>query len=212
MSKILIINVFSVANFFKALAFNGRMGNLGMNRTLLIIAAMVAVVDAILFISGRIELAYYNLLLLLILGGLLFVSRQVSVHPGIAFGFLLVGILNALGGLIFIDGIRLYDVYFGFLKIDMLIHFVAVLTFTLLVYTLLVSSLKPRKGLFLAFTAMMFAMGGGALFEILELLGIVVLNNAGVGGYFNNAIDLVSNFAGATVAALLLASRKYEPL
>lgn len=50
----------------------------------------------------------------------------------------------------------------------------------------------------------MGAMGFGALNEVIEFSATVVDPNNGVGGYVNNALDLVFNLLGALVALFIL--------
>ncbi len=51
------------------------------------------------------------------------------------------------------------------------------------------------------------AMGLGAVNEIIEFTAVVTIADTGVGGYFNTALDLVFNAAGAIIAVLWLAAR-----
>jgi hypothetical protein len=53
------------------------------------------------------------------------------------------------------------------------------------------------------FAAFLIAMGCGAINEIVELIATLTVPESGVGGYFNNAVDLVANAAGAALASLL---------
>ncbi len=47
----------------------------------------------------------------------------------------------------------------------------------------------------------MMASGAGALVEIVEYVGTLLLENSTVGGYSNNMQDLVANSIGALIGA-----------
>jgi putative membrane protein len=51
------------------------------------------------------------------------------------------------------------------------------------------------------------SIGIGALNEVIEF-SVVVLFTSGVGDYFNNALDLVFNAAGALISVLYMSNRK----
>lgn len=113
-------------------------------------------------------------------------------------------ILHMAGGLIKINGTRLYDTIlipilgdpFFILRYDQFIHTYCYIAISILVYFALKNYTKNKKALF-AFT-MLASMGIGALNEIIEFSLVIFANaGAGVGGYFNNALDLVFNLIGA---------------
>ncbi len=47
-------------------------------------------------------------------------------------------------------------------------------------------------------------MGFGALNEIVEFIAVLLIPNTNVGGYVNTGWDLVANFTGATIAAVVI--------
>ncbi|WP_343081580.1 DUF2238 domain-containing protein [Ostreiculturibacter nitratireducens] len=51
------------------------------------------------------------------------------------------------------------------------------------------------------------SMGLGSVNEIIEFAAVVSMSETGVGGYFNTALDLVFNAAGAIIAVIWLAAR-----
>jgi len=51
-------------------------------------------------------------------------------------------------------------------------------------------------------------MGAGALNEIVEFVATVLVPETNVGGYYNTALDLVFNAAGALVAGLYIFFKK----
>ena len=50
------------------------------------------------------------------------------------------------------------------------------------------------------------AMGLGAVNEIIEFIAVVAMPDTNVGGYYNTALDLVFNAAGAVIAVILIAT------
>ena len=67
---------------------------------------------------------------------------------------------------------------------------------------------KIKHKSFLIVVTALCSLGIGALFEIVELLGILLLNNKGVSDYFNNAFDLVSNSIGILIASIVIILKK----
>lgn len=63
-------------------------------------------------------------------------------------------------------------------------------------------SLRPTFGP--VFGAMMIGMGLSAMNEIIEFVATLIFPNTNVGGYVNTGWDLVSNFTGCCIAALVI--------
>lgn len=95
------------------------------------------------------------------------------------------------------------------LKFDQIVHFYGFFVTTFVVYWLLLPQLKKsfRLGA-VAFIAMLASMGFGAINEVLEFVAVLIAPETGVGGYYNTAIDLVSNMLGALTASLTLVFTK----
>ncbi|HEX5774992.1 MAG TPA: DUF2238 domain-containing protein [Candidatus Paceibacterota bacterium] len=89
-----------------------------------------------------------------------------------------------------------------FLKFDQLVHAYGAGVAAFFGYFFL-GRLGARAGWGMGVGAFLIAMGCGALNEIVELVATLLSPESGVGGYFNNAIDLVANAGGAALAALL---------
>jgi len=112
------------------------------------------------------------------------------------------------GGVIFFNGVRLYDLAFGFIKYDSIVHFLGSLTIVFVVYSLIhnyfYNPTKPdSKNLFLILVLM--TAGAGTLIELIELIAVIFFNaGVGVGDYMNNAIDLLVNFLGALAGSLIV--------
>lgn len=122
--------------------------------------------------------------------------------------------LHMAGGSVVVDGTVLYwkelwhivgegDSYV--LRFDQIVHFYGFFVTTFVAYWLLLPHLRPgfRVGM-IAFIAMFVSMGFGAFNEIIEFITVLFVPENGVGGYYNTAIDLVSNCLGALTAAFFI--------
>lgn len=119
--------------------------------------------------------------------------------------------LHFAGGSFKIAGTRLYDfIIFNWigeplniLRYDQFIHAYCYFVIGLFVYALVKKIYKPGTNkIILALTAILTAEGVGAINEIIELSTVVLFGATGVGNYFNNALDLVFNLIGATIAII----------
>jgi uncharacterized membrane protein YjdF len=117
--------------------------------------------------------------------------------------------LHMAGGLIKINGIRLYDTIlipligdpFFIFKYDQFIHIYCYFAIAILVYFVIKKYVPNKNALIYISILVAFAVGG--FNEIIEF-GMVVFADAGaaVGGYYNNALDLVFNLIGAILGVL----------
>ncbi|MEI7719343.1 MAG: DUF2238 domain-containing protein [archaeon] len=129
--------------------------------------------------------------------------------PAIWF-FSIWSMLHMAGGLLKINGTRLYDTIlipligepFSILKFDQVIHIYCYFAIAILSYFIVKKYIPNKTALIYISILVAFAVGG--LNEIIEF-GMVVFANAGaaVGGYYNNALDLVCNLIGAIAGTLL---------
>lgn len=95
----------------------------------------------------------------------------------------------------------------GLFKYDNAIHFISSFITTIIAYNLVVPHIdKKLKNNYwaLGFILVLLASGLGSLNEIIELFGVVYLNATGVGGYINNAVDLVVNTIGSVIAYITI--------
>ena len=58
--------------------------------------------------------------------------------------------------------------------------------------------------------AFLGGMGVSAINEIIEFSTVVFFGSTGVGGYYNNAIDLVFNFIGALIAVFYMKNHSFQ--
>jgi hypothetical protein len=155
------------------------------------------------------EFLYYSVLVYVGVIGILFVYKD-----KIALKFkhyLLISIawfFNSLGSNVYIGMARIYDMWFFGLRYDQFMHALGSFLIALVIYSLfekyLTKALKQNKPLFFS-TLVIITLGIGAFYEIIELFAVAFFDaGSKVGTYFNNALDLVFNFIGASIAATYL--------
>lgn len=129
-------------------------------------------------------------------------------------GFNLWLFLHFSGGAFKIAGTRLYDKVlipiigepYNILKYDQLIHGYCYFIITMFIYAIVMKISDKKANKFLvSFIVVLAGSSIGAINEIIEF-STVVFFNAGeaVGGYINNALDLVFNLIGAILAVLII--------
>ena len=123
------------------------------------------------------------------------------------------------GGGFKIAGVKLYDTVlipligepYNILKYDQLIHAFCYVVITLLIYSIVMSIVDKKANKFVVYLIIVLAGASiGAINEIIEFITVIFFNAGdAVGGYINNALDLVFNFIGAIIAVLI--ARKISP-
>jgi len=92
------------------------------------------------------------------------------------------------------------------LKYDQVVHAYGFGVTAWMLWHLLVRHFPATAGTATALTyPALGAMGLGAVNEIIEFLAVLAVPDTNVGGYYNTALDLVFNAAGAIVAVLTIA-------
>ncbi len=162
------------------------------------------------------EFIYYIFILTILIIAITSINKRVNLPVPLLGALTLIGVLHVIGGNIYMDGIRLYDLWFiqDVFRYDNLVHFLSMFAITLVLYNLLNPYLSEeiKKNSFLLYTILvLMTLGLGSLNEIIEFTSVVFLNAAEeVGDYMNNAVDLLFNFFGALGACILLSlNRKY---
>jgi uncharacterized membrane protein YjdF len=156
------------------------------------------------------EFLYYTIIMSTLIVMIILYHRKLHLTTGIWGGLTFVGAMHVMGGNIWLNGTRLYEIWFiqGFLRYDHVVHFIAVFIATLIAYNLLYPHLKKElesNKFLLSLILILIALGLGAVIELLELFASVFLNAADqVGDYLNNALDIVSNTVGAVAACLYI--------
>jgi uncharacterized membrane protein YjdF len=95
------------------------------------------------------------------------------------------------------------------LRFDQVMHFFAIFVITLVAYHLLnLYVSRDKKSNFIYLVTFFMGIGWGCLVEVQELFAVVLFQKTGVGGYFDNALDLVFNTLGALSASIFLYVKK----
>lgn len=186
-------------------------------------ATVIAIFIGIFLFKQNFEFLIYVGVLILFMVLILITNKKVSYSNGLLWGLSVWAIAHMAGGGIYIGDTKLYgtmlipivgDPYY-ILKYDQLIHAYGFGVTTFLMWHLLKPSLQiegKRRWVQLSIILVMAATGAGALNEIIEFTATVFDPGNGVGGYINNAIDLVANLVGASIAmAIIITKEKNVP-
>jgi uncharacterized membrane protein YjdF len=161
----------------------------------------------------NIEFIGYVGLIILIFTLLYGTLDRTRIPASIIGGISLWGLLHMMGGSLQTKDGVLYDwkIFpffdgggeFYILKFDQLVHGYLYAVVALLFLHLLRNYFGDRHSQFLVgFIAIMSSLGVGALNEIIEFIAVLTVPDNGVGGYYNNVLDIVFNFTGALIAVL----------
>lgn len=160
------------------------------------------------------EFLYYILLMFVVLILIVKYRKKFKISVPAISGLTLLGFLSAFGGVVYIGGTRIFDIWIipNILKYDNVIHFCASLVLAVMIfdyfYPHLDKELKQNTFVVICMFTLL-ALGIGAFYEIFELIAVLFLNAAeGVGGYLNNAFDLVFNTLGALTGTLIMHKKK----
>ncbi len=176
----------------------------------LIFTLLYLVPFTIYFVStGKGEFIWYSIIVLELFF-LVFLTLPISkFNEGIIWSLSLWALLHLAGGGIRVGagvlyGLTLIPIYNGggemiFLKYDQVVHaFGFGLCAYIIFHFLKRYSVNPYKfGVYII--AILGGVGLGAVNEIAEFIATVLFPQNGVGGYVNNALDLVFNSIGAVV-------------
>ena len=131
-------------------------------------------------------------------------DRRLRFSSVVLSGLVAWGVAHLAGGLVeFDDGRILYNVVLArWFHVDNLVHFVGFGAAGLAGVEALRGSLRPHVASpVVATLVVLFAMGFGALNEVIEFAATHLLDAENVGGYENTGRDLVANLLGGVVAA-----------
>ena len=160
--------------------------------------------------NANFEFLYYTFLISFFIYFVIYIHYNLQLSCFILFNMSVLGFLHLLGGNFYVDDLRLYDFYFlpGVFKYDNFIHTYASFIGTLALYSLLVNFMgKPiiKRFYIFALLLMLMSMGVGSMVEMAEFGAVVIFSaTQQVGGYYNNALDLVFNTIGAALATIVV--------
>ena len=177
---------------------------------------------AYFLIKGNYEFLFYAVTLG-ILSFIIEKTDRIFNYSNLAkIGFNIWLFLHFSGGTFKIAGTKLYDTVlipiigepFNILRYDQIIHGYCYFVITMFMYSvvLYISDKKANKFL-IGLITLLAGASIGAINEIIEFSTVVFLDaGEAVGGYYNNALDLVFNFIGATIAVFVIVPRNPKHL
>ena len=175
--------------------------------------AVIVLAIPVFVLTGNAEFLFYAAVISTFVGLLWYTDRFFhyrKISLSLFFAWL---VMHICGGAVPIgEGKVLYDWVivplvpepYSILKFDQFVHMFCYLTIGLLADDAIAPLLKPGQAKAARFLVVMLAaIGIGALNEVMEFAAVCMFPSANVGGYTNNAIDLVCNTIGAFSAATL---------
>jgi putative membrane protein len=180
---------------------------------LLVVTLLFSLAFAVFFfIEGNYEFIGYFSFLLFFIFFILITLKEIRLPTSLLAMLSLWSFLHMAGGSVHVDGARLYDLTvlplyghgteLAFIKYDQIIHFLGTgVVASALHWAIRIHSPKIKRIWRVAFAALA-AMGMGTLNEMIEFAAVLLLANTGVGGYYNNELDLVFNALGSIAAVL----------
>lgn len=176
--------------------------------------AYSAVFAALIWWQGNTEFLVYaaTMAVLILLVG---ATRTRAAYPvPMLWALTLWGLAHMAGGNLQVRGDALYNLTlwhlwgegeWTVLKYDQLVHAWGFGVTAWLLWHLLVTAHPGTRGSRIALVyPVLGAMGLGALNEMIEFSAVALTPETNVGGYVNNALDLVFNAAGAVIAMALI--------
>jgi hypothetical protein len=171
-------------------------------------------------LKANYEFLVYVLVLILIFILVAIISRKIKFGYLSLWGLSLWGLMHMAGGGLIINGDVLYalklikiidigDTYL--LKYDQLVHAYLYFVVVFLINDFLklyINRKIPRLVYYGTITLLSVSIG--ALNEIVEFSTVLFFGNTGVGGYFNNSIDLVANTLGAILGSWVLYLKRQQ--
>ena len=178
----------------------------------------LAVFSAWFFSIGNNEFIIYIVTMLVLLG-LIGSTLRVGEYPApMLWALALWGLLHCAGGGVPVGDQVLYATQvialigdgtteMTLLKYDQLVHALGFGITAWVLWHVLTRHYRETRG---SWTAYIFpalaSMGLGAVNEIIEFSAVVAVQDTGVGGYVNTALDLCFNGAGAVIAVAIIAA------
>lgn len=151
-------------------------------------------------------LVFFAVLILLTL-------RKTNFDYFILWGLSIWGLLHLCGGGLIINGATLYKLQLWYLfpvgdtyilKFDQFVHAFGFGIVAIIAYKLLKPQLNNKYNRKLIYAlSVLIAMGAGALNEMVEFIAAATVAS-GVGGYYNNGLDLFFNALGAIIGMFIV--------
>ena len=172
------------------------------------------------FSVGNYEFIWYVIVLFLLITVVSILHYFYQFNNGVLAGLSVWGLIHMAGGSIRINNAVLYRyiIYPFFsveitgthiLKFDQFAHFYCYIFVTLLLYYIMKSYLDEKTpGVIFGIFLLLASVGIGALYEIIEFIPVLLLENTGVGDYYNTLWDLVFDTLGTLTAVIYLTIKR----
>jgi len=154
-------------------------------------------------LAGSTAVGFYVPITIVLIGVVALIHRSAGFSPGTLWALVSIAVGNLAGGVLLIGGDPLYEaVVVDPLRYDKIFHTYAAGVAAWAFHEAL-DRWAGRPGLYVALSAFLMASGAGALVEMVEYIGSLILENNSIGDYGNNMGDLVANTLGALAGASL---------
>ena len=163
---------------------------------------------------GNVEFLWYIATLLFFVVLIALTIGRTKFPPFILSGLSVWGLAHMAGGGIKVGGNVLYalvlipivgDGELRILKYDQVVHFYGFAVTAVVLWHLLRTNFPALRGTWTIYCfSALASMGLGCLNELIEFAAVLGLPDTNVGGYYNTALDLAFNSAGAVIAMLLV--------
>lgn len=163
---------------------------------------------------GNVEFLWYIATLLFFVVLIALTIGRTKFPPFILWGLSVWGLAHMAGGGIKVGGSVLYalvlipivgDGELRILKYDQVVHFYGFAVTAVVLWHLLRTNFPALRGTWTIYCfSALASMGLGCLNELIEFAAVLGLPDTNVGGYYNTALDLAFNSAGAVIAMLLV--------
>lgn len=185
---------------------------------LLFTVAYVAGFGIWFLLNGNYEFLWYVATLVFFMVLIAVTIRRTQFPPWIVWALSVWGLAHMAGGGIKVGGSVLYALVLipiigtdelRILKYDQVVHFYGFAVTAIVLWHLLQRhhpSLRGTASLY--WFSALASMGLGCLNELIEFTAVLVFPSTNVGGYYNTALDLAFNSAGAVTAMLLICARR----
>lgn len=191
------------------------------SRPLIVFSVLYMLVSVIAAaVQRNTEFVFYIVVMTVLITSLVLVHKRINFSDGVLWGMSLWGFLHMAGGLVRVpealtqDGSMpvLYSWWIipQWLKYDQLVHAFGFGVTTWVCWQIMRSIVEKQTGktpeptFGLCLLCAMGGMGFGALNEVVEFVATMTIPETNVGGYINTGWDLVFNFLGCSLVAVVI--------
>lgn len=193
----------------------GQIAPNGAEKAVGIFTAAYVLAFTVWFLSiGNYEFIVYIVTMALLIALVALSLRKAEYPPAMLWALAVWGLAHMAGGGVPVDGSVLYNMQlvpivetdrYVILRYDQLVHGYGFGVTAWVLHHLITRHYPQTRGSWTAYAYPAFAsMGLGATNEIIEFSAVLMVPDTNVGGYYNTALDLCFNAAGAVLAMILV--------